>query len=120
MSKLINVKPYNSSDAFRKDQIVKSVARETQSKSNAKVVPAPNDTIIEIGYCINTHGLSNIFISKRSFFKLFWMIITIVSAGLAIYFIQQTVVDFLKYNVMTEVRIIDAEKGIEFPVIIFF
>ncbi len=111
MSNIIHVKPFNtSSSTFRKD---------LPMKSNPKAATAQKDTVIEIGHCILTHGLTNIFSSKHSVFKTFWLVITIVSAGLSIYFIRQTLIDYFTFKVMTEVRIIDADKGIEFPVIEF-
>jgi hypothetical protein len=120
MSKFFYVKPYNASISFRKDEPLTLNGKENNviaaGKKALQEKLKEEDSDTEIGYCLNTHGLSNIFTSKHSGFKGFWFVLTIISASLSIFFIQQTLVEYFKYNVMTEVRIIDAEKGIEFPV----
>ena len=59
---------------------------------------------------LTTHGIPNLFREKPKTIKLFWFIITAVSACLSVYFIYKTISDYLTYEVTTEVRLIDADS----------
>jgi hypothetical protein len=59
---------------------------------------------------LTIHGIPNLFREKPKTIKLFWFILTAISACLSVYFIYKTIYDFLEYEVTTEVRLIDAQS----------
>jgi hypothetical protein len=116
MLKFFYVEPYNASSYFQKlEAKIKKSEAESSDESKAKLV-VQDDFSIEISYCTNTHGLSNLFTSIYTGSKIFWAVLTVVSTVLSVYFIQQTLQDYFKFHVITEVRLMDADKGMEFPV----
>jgi hypothetical protein len=65
---------------------------------------------------LTIHGLPNIFKKDNILIKLWWLLLTIVSIFSSILFIRQTLLEYYNYNVITEIRINEAES-IEFPII---
>ena len=65
---------------------------------------------------LTTHGLPNIFRNKYKLIKIMWILLTLGSASLSIYFITETIKEFFLFKVTTEVRLNDA-KEFEFPTI---
>lgn len=62
------------------------------------------------------HGLSNIFISKRPFNRLLWLMFFIIFVLLAILFVKTAFTEYYKYEVNTELKI-RQKNEIEFPTI---
>ena len=71
---------------------------------------------IECIQTLSTHGLPNLSRTKYKFIKLMWSCLTILSAGLSIYFIVKTLSEYADFNVTTEVKLIYSDnQPIEFP-----
>jgi len=64
------------------------------------------------------YGLPKIFKSKRIFFKLFWLAVIIAGSILTIYFTNESISNYLKYEKISKIEIIK-EKQIQFPTITF-
>ena len=65
---------------------------------------------------LTIHGVPNIIKKENKLIKVWWLIITITSALVAVLFLRQTLLEYFRYNVITEVRLLESDK-IEFPVI---
>ena len=71
---------------------------------------------IECVQTLSTHGLPNLSRTKYKFIKFMWSCLTILSAGLSIYFIVKTLSEYADFNVTTEVKLIYSDnQPIEFP-----
>ena len=57
-----------------------------------------------------THGLPNIFRTKYISLKIIWSILFLLSVGWTIYFLINTILDYLKYNVTTVTRNINVNE----------
>ena len=62
------------------------------------------------------HGLPNVIRSKYIPIKIIWTIIFLAALGVSIYFLVNTIKEFLKYEVTTVVRSINEEEMV-FPII---
>ncbi|RNA25614.1 amiloride-sensitive sodium channel subunit gamma-like [Brachionus plicatilis] len=62
------------------------------------------------------HGLSNIFLSKRPFNKYFWLILFVIFSSLAIWFVEKNIIQYLKFDVHTELKVVRKNK-LEFPTV---
>ena len=72
---------------------------------------------IECVESLTTHGLPNLSRTKYTFIKIMWLVLTISSAGVSVYFITETLSEYAEYSVTTEVRLINSEESLEFPTI---
>ena len=73
-------------------------------------------SIVNLMESLTIHGLPKIIRSKFKILKLWWLTLTLISISLAILFIRQTLIEYFRYNVITEVCIVDVSE-IEFPTI---
>ena len=64
------------------------------------------------------HGLPNIFRTKYILVKFIWLILFLIALGASIYFVYNTIVEYLRFEVTTVVRSIN-EDEMDFPVITF-
>ena len=62
------------------------------------------------------HGLPNVIRSKYIPIKIIWTIIFLAALGVSIYFLVNTIKEYLKYEVTTVVRSINEEE-MDFPII---
>ena len=62
------------------------------------------------------HGLPNILRSKYILIKFFWFILFLAAFSLSIYFLINTINEYLQFNVTTVVRSINVDE-IDYPVI---
>ena len=65
---------------------------------------------------LSTHGIPSIIRSKYFLAKIFWSFLTVTSLICAIYFVVQSVLGYLEYNVLTQVRLV-TNDSLEFPVV---
>ena len=65
---------------------------------------------------LSIHGLPNIIKKKNKIIRAWWILLTMTSSILSIYFIRQILIEYYRYNVTTEMRIVDSNE-IEFPTI---
>ena len=84
---------------------------------NKLVIEIIKKEAIECVETLTTHGLPNLSRTKYTFIKFIWLLLTISSAGVSVYFIVETLAEYSEYNVTTEVRLINAEESLEFPTI---
>ena len=66
----------------------------------------------------SAHGLPRLIQSKYSLIKLVWLGVLIISSTLGAYFIIKNIVNFLKYEATTTIRLIDQLEA-EFPTVSF-
>ena len=64
------------------------------------------------------HGLPNVFRTKYKSIKIIWIILFLAALGISIYFLYNTINEYLQYNVTTVVRIVNVEE-MDLPVITF-
>ena len=62
------------------------------------------------------HGLPNVFRTKYILFKIVWVILFLTALGVSIYFVYNTIEEYLRYEVTTLVRSINVDE-MDFPVI---
>ena len=65
---------------------------------------------------VTCHGYPRILLHKSKLFRLLWVIFPTVTAVIAFYFISETVLNFLKYEVVTNIKVYDERKPL-FPTI---
>ena len=71
---------------------------------------------LECMQSLSTHGLRNLFSTKYNTLRVMWFFLTLGSSCLSVYFIGKILLEYLQFNVATEVRLVDLEM-IEFPTI---
>jgi hypothetical protein len=89
-----------------------NLKKQSKEKSSKKIKHASLESIKSL----TTHGIPNIFRNKYKLIKIMWILLTLGSASLSIYFIAETINEFFQFKVTTEVRLNDA-KEFEFPTI---
>lgn len=77
----------------------KEIQAQNQIKLNTKSLIKVS--LIELLRESTTHGLSNIFRTKKLILKLMWTIFFLISAGYCSYMIHNSISDYLSYNVIT-------------------
>jgi hypothetical protein len=65
---------------------------------------------------LTTHGIPNLFRTNHVSFRFVWIFLTFGSACATAVFLTQTILEFLQFNVSTEVRLVDAD-AMELPTI---
>jgi hypothetical protein len=65
---------------------------------------------------LTTHGIPNLFRTSHTSFRFIWMFLTFGSACATAIFLAQTIIEFLQFNVSTEVRLVDTDE-MELPII---
>ena len=72
---------------------------------------------IELFESLTTHGIPNLFKTKYILVRVFWILLSLASIAASIYFVIQTVLEFFKFGINTEVRLIQSSE-IQFPSIL--
>ena len=93
-----------------KPEIVPSIS--TKKLIYDKIKQETNDCI----QGLTTHGIPNLFRTNHTSARFMWMFLTFGSACVTAIFLTQTILEFLQFNVSTEVRLIDADE-MELPII---
>ena len=88
------------------------VDKKNNSKKNTKF----KENLLKWFESTSIHGLSNINRSKYLIFKILWMIILLISTTACFYIIINSLIDYLKYDVVTKIRI-HSETPTDFPMI---
>jgi hypothetical protein len=70
---------------------------------------------IECLESLTTHGVPNLTRTKYCLIRFIWVLLTLSSAGLSVYFVINTLIEFSHFNVTTEVRLINSNQPFEFP-----
>ena len=106
--------------AVLKTKLIKLSKRTTKQKSNPDIERNLSKKLkvetIEPIESWTLHGLPNVFRSKYIAIKIIWTIIFLAALGTSIYFLYNTINEYLKYEVTTVVRLINEEET-DFPVI---
>ena len=87
-----------------------------KKNNNKKLVTKLKKEAIEPIESWTTHGIPNIARTRYKSIKIVWAILFLVALGFSIYFVINTVQEFLDYNVTTVVRSISVDE-LEYPVI---
>jgi hypothetical protein len=98
-----------------KTSIKKKVWEVTQKCENDNPCPIKNK-IIEFAENTTTHGVPSFVRSKKAFIKVMWMFFILTSGGTCIYFTVSSVQSFLKFEIVSEIRVIP-NRPISFPVV---
>jgi hypothetical protein len=102
-----------TNDIINKDRII--IERPIQ-KRKTNLVDKLGKVIGEQIESWTTHGLPNVIRSKYISVKIIWTILFLTAIGFSIYFLYNTINEYLEFNVTTEVRLINVNE-LEFPVI---
>ena len=65
---------------------------------------------------MSIHGLPSIFRTKRAFFKLMWLLLTLLFTSACIYFSVNSILDYLQYDTITSITEMYEQES-EFPTI---
>ncbi|CAF0860551.1 unnamed protein product [Brachionus calyciflorus] len=65
---------------------------------------------------LTMHGFPNIFRTKNLSIKILWIIAFIVSNGFCFYFIAKSLLEYLQFNVVTKIRVLEKDS-IQFPAV---
>ena len=76
----------------------KILSRQTRSKIKKK--------FIEWSISSTSHGYPHIFRNSRTSIKILWTICFIISAGLCAFMVYKSIMDYLKFDVVTKVKLI--------------
>jgi hypothetical protein len=68
-------------------------------------------TIKDILLFSTIHGVPEYLRSKKLFFKLLWLIFTLISFGACNHYIFQTIFDYLKFNTVTSINVIREQQS---------
>lgn len=72
--------------------------------------------IIEKLLSTTAHGITNIVQTERKLIKYLWILVTFASFSFCSFFVLQSILDYLKYDVVTKINTYN-EKTVEFPAI---
>ena len=84
---------------------------------NSKLIKIKK-SLLDIALFSSSHGIPNIFASKKPFFKIMWTIFLLVCSRYCLYSIKQSLVSYLAWDVVTLIDIIK-EVPTEFPAVTF-
>jgi len=87
------------------------VSKEKESKFDK--IKKRTGELLEVS---SIHGIPNIVRTKSLFILIMWSIFTVFSACYGSYFVFKSIVDYLKYDTVTKIEIIN-EKVVQFPAI---
>lgn len=103
----------NKIESDRIDELIKAAKKE---KTNKKELLKERSK--ELFQRTTMHGLPNILHSKNRFFVLIWSISLLASVCSGSYFVIDVTLDFLKYNTVTTMTVIN-EQSVQFPTLSF-
>ena len=103
-----------ANDIINKDKVI--IEKRPIPKRKTNLVDKLGKVIGEQIESWTTHGIPNVIRSKYIFAKIVWAILFLTAIGFSIYFLYNTVKEYLEFNVTTEVRLINVNE-LEFPVI---
>ena len=86
----------------------------TDQKAKLKL----KERVREILLASTTHGIANIIRGRNLFIKLMWIFFLILSVSVGSYFTIDSILDYLKFDTITTIRVIN-EKQPKFPTVSF-
>ena len=89
--------------------------KNSRNDSRVKKIKKSTCELLEVS---TSHGIPNIVKSKNLFILIVWSCFTITSTCLCSHFIIKTILDYLKYNTITSIKVIH-ENEAQFPTISF-
>ena len=95
---------------------LKNSSNQNQQRLKRNLTKKLNEEAIVPIESWTLHGLPNVFRSKYKILKLIWAIIFLAALGVSIYFLVNTIKEYLEYNVTTVVRSINVDE-LDFPII---
>ena len=101
-----------------KNQISPLPIRTNRNENKKRLSKKLHDEVVMPIESWTLHGLPNVVRSKYRSMKIIWAIIFLASVGISIYFVYNTIKEYLQFNVTTLVRSIDVDE-LEYPVITF-
>lgn len=75
-------------------------------------------SLVELILSSTCHGLPSIFRTHRVFFKIMWILLFLFSSGFCSYLISNIIIDYLSYNFVTSMNIVQ-ENPAQFPTVTF-
>jgi hypothetical protein len=105
-----------SNDEFRRriENLEKKL--ELNSKLNDSKIEKIKKRTFELLEVSTSHGIPNIVRSKNMFLQVIWCLFTILASFLGLYFVIDSVLEYLKYNTVSKFQVI-TEPEIPFPAI---
>ena len=83
----------------------------------AKSLPIEiSESIKEIVSISSVHGVPNLIATKRSIIRYLWIFFILCSSGVCSYFVSKTIMDYLNYDVVSLIDVIN-EQYSEFPTV---
>jgi len=74
--------------------------------------------ICELLEVSSSHGIPNLIRTKSLLILIMWSILTVLSASLGSYFVFKSILDYLKYDTVAKIEVINEQK-VQFPTISF-
>ena len=97
------------------------IDRHAFNKKEKKILKSEKigQSLLELTKESNIHGLPNVFKKERIFFKVMWFIFFIVSLSFGIYLLTLCVIDYSKFDVVSQTDIF-YEIPTQFPTVTFY
>lgn len=89
---------------------------EEKEDKQISLLRSIRESIAEIVAISSVHGVPNLMATKRVFIKYMWLFFILGSSGVCGYFVSNTILDYLNYDVVSVIDIIN-EQYSEFPTI---
>lgn len=97
---------------------LKNDINNNQNSNQKKKLKKLKDTLVELGLVSTSHGIPSILRTEKRFLKLMWLLFFLLSTAYGIYFSTMAVINFLKYEVVVQIKQVK-EIPTEFPTITF-
>ena len=103
----------NEDDKKAKNKLVHEFLTEKRF-NHLMYLKQKREQIIELIGDFSIHGIPNFVRSTSHASRICWTIVSLISLGVSVYYIQQGILGFLAYDVTTKIRIIN-EQPTNFP-----
>ena len=107
-----------------KNPSLKRGTTNSESKRSKRSKPEKTSEIIKTNITdilsnSSAHGLNRIIKAKRILFKIMWLLFFICSASSGVYMVTNSILDYFKYEVVTQIRVVH-ETPTQFPTVTFY
>ena len=109
ITRLLSNTPASTVSTNLRAKKAKPITKTSRIKNNVQAILSTS----------SAHGLNRLFTTKRILFRIMWLNFFICSASFGIYMVSNSVYDYFKYEVVTQMRIIQ-EAPTQFPTITFY
>ena len=103
-------------NSTRKEAIMSSNVETKSSEAELNLGQRAREKIKSWALSTTTHGVQKFTKAQKSHTRVFWIIFIFMALGLCSYVVVNNIIQFMKYDVTTKIRIVD-QQSVIFPVI---